>query len=125
MDWYADLPRYNGCIAINGSHDTLSETMNDEGHDAFRLIAAQHDTEVDAFAQGSQPYHTSPNTAWYNDLSRYDDRFANNYSRNHRPIETWHNATPMNDEGHDAIVQGIPSSLPKHNSEIEDIRELF
>jgi hypothetical protein len=117
-------------------------------------MAARHYTEVDAFAQGSQQYHTGPNTdwygdpsrhdgrfainesmnrhpdwynysTWYDDPSRHDGRFAINDSKNRRPIETWHDDTPMSDEGYDAIVQVCQPSVPQHNRGMEDIRELF
>jgi hypothetical protein len=129
-DYYADVSRHDGRAAINDLHAARSEMANDEGHDAFRWTATRHDTEVDAFAQGSQPYRTSPNidwynySSWYNDPPRYDGCFTSNES-NHLPTETWHAANPMNVVVHDTIVQGTQPLLPHHYRGTEGIRELF
>jgi hypothetical protein len=129
-NYYADVSRHNGHASINDLHAARSEMVNDDGHDAFRWTATRHDTEVDAFAQGSQSYCTSPNIDWYNhsswydDPPRYDGRFTSNES-NHPPTETWHDANPMNEVVHDTIIQGTQPSVPQHNSGLEDIRDLF
>jgi hypothetical protein len=55
MDYYADVSWYDGRATINDLNAAHSETLNDDGHETVRWMAARHYTEVDAFAQGSQP----------------------------------------------------------------------